>query len=547
MKENEFDFDLESILSEFQHYDPKADRTPERRPAARTDGPRHAAAEPEELLPAEMPAAAEDSPAAAPIPAPAPEVPVSPAPEPETAPVPDPEEAEDTDPLVLPDPEEDGEEDLLFPEEGPYDDADEDEEPRAKTPLGRRFLLGGLSLILAAVALLCLAWSLRNIHPSSGAASAARRDSSLNEAGALDMSYGGVAPAPVKTPAPTEQTGQENETASQVPATPAPTPKPVYTIPRDALTAPAPNPACYGTVSINEADKILDVIAQARASGLLGEDETVTFDPGVNFFWDSNIQYYLDDTIMTICWKEVIDGTTCSFVETKIADGSQFRRKLAGDAFGSQNQYFATELSRSVNAVVAMNADYYLFRDFGIVVYDGELYRFNTGTYTGMYKKYNCVETCFVTGEGDFLFNHLGEETNPDALKQFIQDNDIRFSISFGPVLVENREVKKIDWYPVGEIDKGYSRAGIGQVAKYHYLYMSVNHSQDREARWSVNTFAQHFGEKNVINAYCLDGGQTGEIVFQGQPYNYIDFGKERQVSDIIYFATALPASEVSQ
>ena len=44
-----------------------------------------------------------------------------------------------------------------------------------------------------------------------------------------------------------------------------------------------------------------------------------------------------------------------------------------------------------------------------------------------------------------------------------------------------------------------------------------------------------------MITAYCLDGGQTGEVVFKGEPYNYIDFNKERQVSDIIYFATALP------
>ena len=56
-----------------------------------------------------------------------------------------------------------------------------------------------------------------------------------------------------------------------------------------------------------------------------------------------------------------------------------------------------------------------------------------------------------------------------------------------------------------------------------------------------VNTFAQHFAEKGVLSAYCLDGGQTGEVVFRGEAYNYIDFGKERLVSDILYFATALP------
>ena len=48
------------------------------------------------------------------------------------------------------------------------------------------------------------------------------------------------------------------------------------------------------------------------------------------------------------------------------------------------------------------------------------------------------------------------------------------------------------------------------------------------------------------MKAYNLDGGQTSEIVFQNEPVNHVDFGYERTVSDIIYFATAIPESEVS-
>ena len=69
---------------------------------------------------------------------------------------------------------------------------------------------------------------------------------------------------------------------------------------------------------------------------------------------------------------------------------------------------------------------------------------------------------------------------------------------------------------------------------------MSLNHG-DKSARWTVNQFAEHFAEEPVITANCLDGGQTGEVVFRGEPYNHVDFGAERNVSDIIYFATAVP------
>jgi exopolysaccharide biosynthesis protein len=45
-----------------------------------------------------------------------------------------------------------------------------------------------------------------------------------------------------------------------------------------------------------------------------------------------------------------------------------------------------------------------------------------------------------------------------------------------------------------------------------------------------------------VERAYAMDGGQTAEIVIQNRMFNPADFFNERMVSDIIYFATAVPA-----
>ena len=151
------------------------------------------------------------------------------------------------------------------------------------------------------------------------------------------------------------------------------------------------------------------------------------------------------------------------------------------------------------------------------------------------------VDTLFVTASGDFLYQRLGAENTPESIRDYMRDNDILFSVAFGPVLVENGEAIPCGWYPVGEVGMGYSRAGIGQIAPLHYLYMSLNHGS-HEARWNVTQFAQHFAEKPVRTAYCLDGGQTGELVFRGEPYNYIDFGMERNVSDMLWFATAVPS-----
>lgn len=417
--------------------------------------------------------------------------------------------------------------------------ADVYEEKYAPSRFGRAML----KLLGMIFTVLCMIFCLIFVHPATGSYTAAKTSlRAVNIAAEID-SFAAAAVQEKNIALQSQQaaTAVPEQTEAEEPEITAPK----YFIPETDLVAPEPDPACFGSVMPNNADEITKIIDQARASGLLENQETV-FHADTEFRADTAIKYYLDDSLLVICWKEIIDGNTCSCVEVKMADASQFRRKFADDAFGASNTYYATDLAKSVNSVVAMNADYYLFRDFGIVVYDRELYRFNESVYTGEYKKYNCVDTCFVTEDGDLLYFKKGQVTTEEEMRQYIADNRIIFSIAFGPVLVENGEAVQVDWYPVGEIDKGYSRAGIGQVDSRHYFYMSLNHSNEKQARWNINTFAGHFAEKGVRSAYALDGGQTSEIVFQEEPYNYIDFGAERLVSDIIYFATAIPSEEVT-
>ena len=395
---------------------------------------------------------------------------------------------------------------------------------KKKESVAAKLGFGLLSLIFAAVSLAVLSWSLLNLHPDTAAPSSegTRPMGTANLVSRLDA-------------------GLNNSKANAL-SDITYIPK-HYSIPEGDTVAPKPREANFGSVSPDNAAQLLPVIEQARNSGLL-EGQDMIFSPDLNFRPDTDIQYYYDETILTILWKELINGNTVSCCEVKIADASQFRRKFVDDTFGSSNKLFATSLAASVNAVVAMNADFYMFRDFGIVVYDRDLYRFSEANYTGSYKKYNCTDTMFVTDQGDLLFWHRLEEATPDEMKAWIDENHIVFSIAFGPVLVENGQLQVCDWYPAGEIDRGYSRAGIGQKDHLHYFYMSLNHSPEMEARWTVNQFGEHMYERGLQQAYCLDGGQTSEIVWRGAPFNYIDFGGEREVSDIIYFATAIPETE---
>ena len=309
-----------------------------------------------------------------------------------------------------------------------------------------------------------------------------------------------------------------------------------YTIDYSATSAPKPDESRFVTYSIDEADKVMDVIEQARTFGLL-DGQDVIFNPSVEFYWDSDIRCYCDETILAICWKEKINDRVCSFVEVKLADGSQIRRKLVNDTFGSNEKAVASELSRSANAVIAMNADYYKYRDLGVCVYQGQLCRYETS-----------CDVLFIDSNGDFRMLRASELGSREDVEQYIADNNIQFSMSFGPILVRDGVLQQLTGSyagGIGEMYEQYSRSGIGQYDKLHYLVMTVNHSQDGTPRATVNQFAEIIYGKGVQNAYNFDGGQTSEVLINNERYNYVDWDNEREVSDILYFATAIPEQEV--
>ena len=375
-----------------------------------------------------------------------------------------------------------------------------------------RVLLGALSLLLAAVLLLFVSL---NVHPGSEASSAAASSAKSDLVGRLNVYMNNAA---------SDALGELVYIKKQ------------YTIDYSATSAPKPDESRFVTYSIDEADKVMDVIEQARTFGLL-DGQDVIFDPSVEFYWDSDIRCYCDETILAICWKEKINDRVCSFVEVKLADGSQIRRKLVNDTFGSNEKAVASELSRSANAVIAMNADYYKYRDLGVCVYLGQLCRYETS-----------CDVLFIDANGDFRMLSASELGSREDVEQYIADNNIQFSMSFGPILVRDGELQQLTGSyagGIGEMYEQYSRSGIGQYDKLHYLVMTVNHSQDGTPRATVNQFAEIIYGKGVQNAYNFDGGQTSEVLINNERYNYVDWDNEREVSDILYFATAIPEQEV--
>ena len=218
----------------------------------------------------------------------------------------------------------------------------------------------------------------------------------------------------------------------------------------------------------------------------------------------------------------------------KIDHPSQFRRFLADGTYGSAKQYLTTEMAATVNAVTASSGDFYKFRSNGVMVYNGEVYR-NDGS----------VDTCYITEEGNLIFSRQGEITTKAQAEQFTEENNVRFSLAFGPILVENGQVNQNfnNRYPIGEVTSRYSRAGLGQLGELHYLMVTANLLNGKNTP-TIPMFAEQMQKFGCQSAYSLDGGQTAAIVTNGQLINRPDWGYQRQISDIIYFATALPEED---
>ena len=301
-----------------------------------------------------------------------------------------------------------------------------------------------------------------------------------------------------------------------------------FMIPEEALAAPPPNAAKYGaTRDVGEISALYEAHAELTEGRSLFWDENADFRGG-------DFRYYADDTILAVAWKELVNGKYCAFAEVFIADPSQFRRKIAADTFGSGIQKTASQLSAECNAVIAMNGDYYKYRTEGVMVYQRHPYRF---------RPYR-LELCHVNAAGDLLFTYAGELETEEALEQYIREQDILFTLSFGPVLVANGEIHQSDVnYLLGQVNQNYSRSAIGQCGRGHYLLMNLNYGYGSNGS-TVSEEAQIMYRKGCENAYALDGGQTAEIIVQNRVFNAIDYGNERMVSDIIYFATALPEEE---
>lgn len=262
---------------------------------------------------------------------------------------------------------------------------------------------------------------------------------------------------------------------------------------------------------------------------------------------------YEDETISVVCWKEqrttVVNGkerqAEFAFADVQISDPSQFRRGWSGSNPKNPTRMPPTTIFNNCNGIVGMSADFYSYRNYGII------YQYGEEILNRKSNRDKSNDVLVVDYNGDFqIYDSIDMNNKIDAEGSSFTDN-IMFSFTFGPALVENGENTHSDKFTtqgLGEIcsEKNgkpvcQARACIGQIGTLHYLLCTVG-----EVGTDMESLADVMVEKGCITAYNLDGGQSGTLLFKDNHINTIAYNSgstekygERAQDSIIYFGTA--------
>ena len=314
--------------------------------------------------------------------------------------------------------------------------------------------------------------------------------------------------------------------------TPTPTPEPVYVqiIPENSLTGMEPDPEGYHESM--EAEELTAFLQREEVQKLVGGRRLV-WNADIERFPDTPVRWYYDETILCIVWQEVEAQTVGTFSETIIADGSQLRRKISADELWSFAFETTSQFAADTHAVLAFGGDFYYHgRACGIGIYQREFYRFDPVT----------CDTCYITADGDMLFSYRRQFAEQAEAEQFAEEHQVLFSLGFGPVLIDDYVDVTPEDYPWGEVKDTYARSALGLMEEHHYLTMNLNCGDPGTEYYNLATLRQAADAmvaRGCRKAYALDGGQTATTVFGGALINPVQFGWEKEISDIIYFASA--------
>lgn len=239
---------------------------------------------------------------------------------------------------------------------------------------------------------------------------------------------------------------------------------------------------------------------------------------------------YQDDTLHVRVEQYMHGSSLYTVAHVDIAHPSQLRTALAG-APGSGLHATVLKMAQKNNAVIAINGDYYTSRKTGYVMRQGVL----------LLERHQPVrDELMIDSEGDF---HILPSPSDETAAPILEKYTITQSFSFGPGLVIDGEQQTIPTdYNFCPYDRE-PRAAIGQTGPLSYVLVICDGRQSGSLGVTMQELAEFMLDLGCRQAYNLDGGSSASMVFHGKLASHPRGMEIYQVSDIIYFATAVSAA----
>jgi exopolysaccharide biosynthesis protein len=237
-----------------------------------------------------------------------------------------------------------------------------------------------------------------------------------------------------------------------------------------------------------------------------------------------------DITISTVTTGSGDSTVTYYVADVVLGDATTPRSAFANDSFGENITETTSAIAEANNAIFAINGDYYGFRDTGIVIRNGVVFR-DEGARQGLaFYRDGTVK--------------VYDETTTTA-EQLVADG-VWNTLSFGPSLLDSGEVA--EGIEDVEVDTNFGnhsiqgeqpRTAVGVIDENHLVFVVVDgRSPGYSAGVTMTGLAQIMQGLGATTAYNIDGGGSSTMYFNGGLVNNpLGQNKERGTSDILYIA----------
>lgn len=294
-----------------------------------------------------------------------------------------------------------------------------------------------------------------------------------------------------------------------------------FVIPRDIITA-------------------ADIVVETAPEGETSEDDT---DPGALSEADKE-----EEERIRLLTDPVITDTTYNNGEVSIEirymrtlytdiyiadvvtdDPAYLKTALAEGSFGRNLTDTTSSMAEQNDAILAINGDYYGFRDTGYVIRNGYLYR--------------SVPAKDPNQEDLVLYENGAVDIvrEADLTAEEIWDSGAEDIFSFGPGLVIDGEISVVEGEEVKRAQVTNPRTAFGVISPLHYLFVVSDGRTDESVGLSLLELAHLMKDLGCVTAYNLDGGGSSTMWFNGKVLNHpTTFGDtiaERGISDIVYIS----------